>query len=448
MNRFDEYKVEPRNGKWVVLGHKGDMKGTHLTKSEAQAQVAAIHASMKESVPPRKQWNPVVLSGVKRVKAGEDADAVALDIANRVPGFKRSQLGAYVAAYGSGKKVKESVESVADSIIQTLQSVDYEQDDAYAKTLESLEAKYPGVKFFAGDYKEEADIMKIYRKLAKQGYSIYEDPTWKGSDTIGYFAIPGSLNENHVRTREGLFSAAEPDVATRDNKEQAVQALLGTEDVDVKKVPDDELTNLLQGLGSITVESIDSQIRELISVMREQKASRADVLEALQVHIGFNLREAKEVLQEHLREAGDSKEVKYGVYRKGGSTGTNNGKPVKVCDTAEEAKEHAKRLRKQLSPGEKGYYKLGYVVKPVKEFSSKMKLADFNIRESTEYPSEAFAKAINKAKENPDWYIPELDELYDIVYDTISEPGEGFKDVLRYKATEEDIYDIIRDLQG
>lgn len=166
-------------------------------------------APLQEAVPPRKQWNPVVLSGVKRVKAGEDADTVALDIANRVPGFKRSQLGAYVAAYGSGKK----------------------------------------------------------------------------------------------KVTEGLFSAAEPDIADRDNKEKAVQDLLGNDNVDVKKVPDDELTNLLQGLGSITVESIDSQIRDIISVMREQKASRADVLEALQVHIGFSLREAKEVLQEHLREA-------------------------------------------------------------------------------------------------------------------------------------------------
>ena len=215
MNRFDEYKVEPRNGKWVVLGHKGDVKGTHATEAAAQAQVAAIHASMKESVPPRKQWNPVVLSGVRRVKAGEDADVVALDIANRVPGFKRSQLGAYVAAYGSGKK----------------------------------------------------------------------------------------------KVTEGFFSAAEPDIADRDNKEKAVQDLLGNDNVDVKKVPDDELTNLLQGLGSITVESIDSQVRDIISVMREQKASRADVLEALQVHIGFNLREAKEVLQEHLREAEEPEEA-------------------------------------------------------------------------------------------------------------------------------------------
>lgn len=408
-----------------------------------ESNTSTAGAPLREALPPRRQWNPLVVAGVKRVRSGEDPDKVALDIAFRVPGFKRSDLGVYTAAYD--------------------------------KSLSS-------------------------RKKVK----------------------------------EGLFSANEPDVAARDNKEQAVQALLGTEDVDVKKVPDEDLSSLIQGLGSITTESIDSQVAQIISVMREQKASRNDVIEALQVHIGFNLREAKEVLQEHLREADASKEVKYGVYRKGGSTGTNNGKPVKVCDTAEEAKEHAKRLRKQLSPGEKGYYKLGYTVKPVKEATDisyymrharellqgvheiagldpemaalcfaiwNLKLArteedptaelvdmwssgegaislkngrmrrpgpkeaealpaliqgmndiiadreeNLNIRESTEYPSEEFARALNKARV-AGLSIPDLDALYDMVYDRISEEGEAFKDVLRYKATEKDIYDTIADIQ-
>lgn len=62
------------------------------------------------------------------------------------------------------------------------------------------------------------------------------------------------------------------------------------------------------------------------------------------------------------------KEQRYAVYSKGGSIGdTKTGKPLKVFDTAEEAKEYAKRMRKLLSPGEKKYYGLGYFVAPFKE---------------------------------------------------------------------------------
>ena len=61
--------------------------------------------------------------------------------------------------------------------------------------------------------------------------------------------------------------------------------------------------------------------------------------------------------------------VKYGVFSKGGSIGSDPEhlrKPVKVFDTPEEAKEYAKRMRKLLSPGERKYYGLGYVTKKIK----------------------------------------------------------------------------------
>ena len=59
---------------------------------------------------------------------------------------------------------------------------------------------------------------------------------------------------------------------------------------------------------------------------------------------------------------------KFGVFRKGGSIGDNKQvTPVKVHDTAEDAKAHAKRLNKLLSPGEKNYYGMKYHTKPVSE---------------------------------------------------------------------------------
>lgn len=59
----------------------------------------------------------------------------------------------------------------------------------------------------------------------------------------------------------------------------------------------------------------------------------------------------------------------YGVYSKGGSIGgtpEHLREPYAVYDNPEEAKDHAKRLRRQLSPGERKYYGMGYTVKKKK----------------------------------------------------------------------------------
>lgn len=60
----------------------------------------------------------------------------------------------------------------------------------------------------------------------------------------------------------------------------------------------------------------------------------------------------------------------HGVFLKGGSVGeTRSGKPVEVHANVEDAKAQAKRLNKNLSPGEKKHYGLKYHVKPVAEES-------------------------------------------------------------------------------
>ena len=66
--------------------------------------------------------------------------------------------------------------------------------------------------------------------------------------------------------------------------------------------------------------------------------------------------------------------IQYGVYEIGGSIGSPKdgydprvgGRLVKTFDDKEEAKAYAAKRRKQLTPGEKSYYKMGYVVRPVK----------------------------------------------------------------------------------
>jgi len=72
--------------------------------------------------------------------------------------------------------------------------------------------------------------------------------------------------------------------------------------------------------------------------------------------------------------------VKYGVFAKGGSVGSDNSKPYKVFDTKEEALACAKRYRSQLTPGERDYYKMGFVTKAIKE-SSGHKVIDKKLKD-------------------------------------------------------------------
>lgn len=65
---------------------------------------------------------------------------------------------------------------------------------------------------------------------------------------------------------------------------------------------------------------------------------------------------------------GEDGGTKYGVFSKGGSIGSSsNDKPVSTHDTKEEAQAKARRMRKQLTKGERGYYKMSYVTRPIKE---------------------------------------------------------------------------------
>lgn len=69
----------------------------------------------------------------------------------------------------------------------------------------------------------------------------------------------------------------------------------------------------------------------------------------------------------------DAASVKYGVFSKGGSVGDQKWKndPIKTFDNKEEAIAFAKHRRSSLSKGEKAYYRMSYVVKPIKNTTEK-----------------------------------------------------------------------------
>ncbi len=67
------------------------------------------------------------------------------------------------------------------------------------------------------------------------------------------------------------------------------------------------------------------------------------------------------------------------------------------------------------------------------------------LKESSDYPSKEFDKAIKKAKQKR-LTIPDIDELYDLLYDNYSERGDDFKDFLRYKVKADEIFSTIEEL--
>jgi hypothetical protein len=65
--------------------------------------------------------------------------------------------------------------------------------------------------------------------------------------------------------------------------------------------------------------------------------------------------------------------AKFEVINRGGSIGSHDPAVMGEHDTIEQAREHAKRLTKQLTPGERNYYKMGYLVREKKATDSTRK---------------------------------------------------------------------------
>jgi hypothetical protein len=94
----------------------------------------------------------------------------------------------------------------------------------------------------------------------------------------------------------------------------------------------------------------------------------------------------------------------WGVFEKGGSIGQNQtnvvpgkGKLVSTFNTKPEADEYAKRRKKSLSPGEKGYYGMGYTVVKMSD-SIRKQLKESLLNEGADY--ETAAKLLMQFKPN------------------------------------------------
>ena len=73
----------------------------------------------------------------------------------------------------------------------------------------------------------------------------------------------------------------------------------------------------------------------------------------------------KDLICEAIRDKEESQ--RFGVFCVGGPIGTNKkDEPIWIFDKEQDAKEKSSRMNKTLSPGEKSFYKMKYVVRKIK----------------------------------------------------------------------------------
>jgi hypothetical protein len=112
---------------------------------------------------------------------------------------------------------------------------------------------------------------------------------------------------------------------------------------------------------AVTAE-LNERINERINDMYEDVANRL---------FGNEVVESEDLDEDEEEDSDEDEDVaeSYGVFMQGGSIGDQKGKgkPAKTFDNEADAKSHAARLNKNLSPGEKKHYKIKYTVKPIKE---------------------------------------------------------------------------------
>lgn len=165
----------------------------------------------------------------------------------------------------------------------------------------------PGGEF---ETKEEA---LAEREIAQASFDSKKLPYHYGVTVVSQERLNKMIDDyesEHESMQEGLFGSIagaakslvggdSSKLGGREGKEKAAQALIGSEDVDVTKVDDEELNGLIQKLGNVS-EGKEVQIPELIAVLKEMKASPRDMLEALQVHCNVHLSEAREIFRDYL----------------------------------------------------------------------------------------------------------------------------------------------------
>ena len=190
--------------------------------------------------------------------------------------------------------------------------------------------------------------MKDFKKLIKEALTphyLRENKEFKVGDKVTYLGHPGVITATEKDPIGRDFVSISYDKGTGKRK---VRMILAKSDV-VKAV------NETKYRVEFTTQDGEKAKSRVYNSEKE-----ADKKEKQLVDSG--IKKAKVVKVEESINEGAKKY--FGVFRKGGNMGQGNEKLVYSFVDKEEAKQRAKRLRNTLSPGEKSYYGMTYIVKP------------------------------------------------------------------------------------
>ena len=190
--------------------------------------------------------------------------------------------------------------------------------------------------------------MKDFKKLIKEALTphyLRENKKFEVGDKVTYLGHPGVITATEKDPIGRDFVSISYDKGTGKRK---VRMILAKSDV-VKAV------NETKYRVEFTTQDGEKAKSRVYNSEKE-----ADKKEKQLVDSG--IKKAKVVKVEESINEGAKKY--FGVFRKGGNMGQGNEKLVYSFVDKEEEKQRAKRLRNTLSPGEKSYYGMTYIVKP------------------------------------------------------------------------------------
>jgi len=210
---------------------------------------------------------------------------------------------------------------------------------------------------------------------ASEGNGSYYVKLYDGSyDAVGFDSAEEALAELRAAISEGITETA-------DVEESSTKNVTG---VMKKYLPKSMWAPILSHTGKSKHDNADgsktSHVWRLRNLVRSFRGREFDAWkQAVEQELGDGYEVTSEwptpsVRYIQMNEAHiqtgvtETADVKYGVFAKGGSVGSQRFRddPLKTFDTKEEATADARRRRSGLSKGERGYYGMGYVVKPIR----------------------------------------------------------------------------------
>jgi hypothetical protein len=328
VDRESKKKSKPRSVRDGNFGDSSDVKGDTLGFLTGLASKSKAKKRVKESVEHVNELEKKTLKSYAK-KAGNDAHDRVMGAGGThprdIPDTRRKVINRLDGVKLAKKKIKESVEPV--------------EETSWASDPRVLSKKKPGK--WASDPRGLKKVKKVKKDCSKT--ESVEPVEELSREKLTAYAGAARKDLKHAKKHARDYGSSPGDAETA--RRYQVKRSMG-----IKKAEDR------------MAESVDPIVESTSSMLdfyaRGHAPARAED------HDPAGVFDAPRPIYE---DGGYIAENKFGVYQRGGSIGSKNDKPIKVHDDIQAAKDHAKRLRQTLSKGERGYYKMGYTVKKVRE---------------------------------------------------------------------------------